>query len=67
MKTITINTPNGVNSIRVKKQVENLIKSGIKTNEINLRMNFICDSPELIINDFRKLKNHIALNNNFKN
>jgi len=67
METITINTPNGVNSIRVKKQVEKLIKSGTKTNEINLRMNFICDSPELIINDFRKLKNHIALNNNFKN
>lgn len=64
METITINTPNGVNSIRVKKEVEKLIKSGIKTNEINLRMNFICDSPELIINDFRKLKNHIALNNN---
>ena len=65
MKTITINTPNGVNSIRVKKQVEKLIKSGTKTNEINLRMNFICDAPEIIINDFRKLKNHIALNNNF--
>ena len=65
METITINTPNGVNSIRVKKQVEKLIKSGVKTNEINLQMNFICDFPELIINDFRKLKNHIALNNNF--
>lgn len=64
METITISTPNGVNSIRVKKEVEKLIKSGVKTNEINLQMNFICDSPELIINDFRKLKNHIALNNN---
>ena len=67
METITINTPNGVHSIRVKKEVEKLIKSGIKTNEIILQMTFICDAPELIINDFRKLKNHIALNNNFKN
>lgn len=65
MITIELNTPKQINSIRVKKQVEKLIKSGIKTNEINLQMNFICDSPESIINDFRKLKNHIALNNNF--
>lgn len=67
MNLITIETPKQINSIRVKKEVENLIKNGVKTNEINLRMNFICDCPESIINDFRKLKNHIALNNNFKN
>ena len=64
MKTITIKTPTQINSIRVKKEVEKLIKSGVKTNEINLQMNFICDSPELILNDFRKIKNHIAFINN---
>ena len=64
MKIIVINTPLEVKSKRVKKEVEKLIKIGIKTNEINLQMNFICDAPELILNDFRKLKNHIAFNNN---
>lgn len=64
MNTITIKTPTQINSIRVKKEVEKLIKSGVKTNEINLQMSFICDAPELILNDFRKIKNHIAFNNN---
>lgn len=64
MNTITIKTPTQINSIRVKKEVEKLIKSGVKTNEINLQMNFICDAPELILNDFRKIKNHIAFINN---
>ena len=63
MNTITISNPFQVKSKRVKKDVEKLIKSGIKTNEINLQMNFICDDPGLILNDFRKLKNHIAFNN----
>ena len=63
MKIIVINTPLEVKSKRVKKDVEKLIKSGIKTNEINLQMNFICDDPGWILNDFRKLKNHIAFNN----
>jgi hypothetical protein len=67
MNTIELNKPAELNSSRVKKEVENLIKKGTKTNEINLRMNFICDAPELIINDFRKLKNHIALNNSLNN
>lgn len=67
MITIELNTPKQINSIRVKKEVENLIKRGTKTNEIFLKMNFICDAPELIINDFRKLKNQIAFNNDLKN
>ena len=64
MKTITISKPSEVTSKRVKKEVEKLIKSGVKTNEINLQMSFICDAPELILNDFRKIKNHIAFINN---
>lgn len=64
MNTIKISKPSEVTSKRVKKEVEKLIKSGVKTNEINLQMSFICDAPELILNDFRKIKNHIAFNNN---
>ena len=63
MKTITISNPFQIKGQRVKKEVEKLIKKGVKTNEINLSMSFICDAPELIINDFRKLKNQIAFNN----
>ena len=64
MNTIKISKPSEIESKRVKKEVEKLIKSGVKTNEINLQMSFICDAPELILNDFRKIKNHIAFNNN---
>ena len=64
MNTITISKPSEVTSKRVKKEVEKLIKSGVKTNEIILQMSFICDAPELILNDFRKIKNHIAFINN---
>lgn len=63
MNTITISNPSQIKGQRVKKEVEKLIKKGVKTNEIQLVMSFICDAPELIINDFRKLKNQIAFNN----
>ena len=64
MNTITISNPLQIKGQRVKKEVEQLIKSGAKTNEIQLVMSFICDAPDLIINDFRKLKNQIAFINN---
>ena len=63
MTTITIFKPSEIRSTRVKKEVEKLIKNGTKTNEIQLVMSFICDCPDLIMNDFRKLKNHISFNN----
>ena len=63
MNTITISNPSQIKGQRVKKEVEKLIKKGVKTNEINLSMSFICDAPDLILNDFRKLKNQIAFNN----
>ena len=62
MDYITINKPIEVKSKRVKKQVEKLIREGVKTSEILLNMEFF--APENVImkiaKDFQVIKNQIA-------
>jgi len=61
---ITINRPNQVNNIGVKKQVEQLVKNGVRSTDILLKMEFVCSDSDLkIISDkFRVLKNHAFFN-----
>ena len=61
MEYIKLTEPKQLKSKAVFEQVEKLIYSGTKTNEILLKVNFICDEAKLN-DEFRKLKNRIAFN-----
>jgi hypothetical protein len=64
MQYIEIETPKSINKITAK--IETLLKSGVKTNEINLICLFV--APDKVMNEiydsFRKTKNRIAFNLN---
>lgn len=62
MVYVSLKTPKSISSEAVKSEIQSLIKSGKKTNEIGLKMNFITtDKIEKEISDkFQVLKNKIA-------
>lgn len=60
---ITLSTPTSVKSDKVKKEIEKHLKSGKKTSEILWKLNGVTTESvaSKISDDFRKLKNQIAL------
>ena len=64
MQYIEIETPKSINKITAK--IEMLLKSGVKTNEINLICLFVASDKVMneIYDSFRKTKNRIAFNLN---
>lgn len=62
MVYVSLKTPKSISSEAVKSEIQSLIKSGKKTNEIGLKMDFITtDKIEKEISDkFQVLKNKIA-------
>jgi hypothetical protein len=67
MVLIEINNPKEVNSKRVKETIKKYISEGIKSKEIFLKWDFICDEPEQLVNQFKILKNKLYFENDFKN
>lgn len=61
---ITISKPSQVNSVGTRKEIESLINSGVKTNEINLLCKFL--APDHVVTEiyktFRVMKNRAAFN-----
>lgn len=63
MKTvIVIENPSELKTVRVNREIESLMLTGYKSNEILLRMDFITSEKVQsdILNHFRILKNKIA-------
>jgi hypothetical protein len=66
MVFVELNTPKSVNTQKVLNQITHYIQSGYKTNEISFITKFVTNDVTWlkITNDFRKVKNRIALNQN---
>ena len=62
MDYIAIKYPSQINTKGFKKQVEKLIREGVKTSEILLNMEFCAPENVImkIVKDFQVIKNHIA-------
>jgi len=62
MQIIEINSPAQISSKRVLRQVNELVLSGVKTNDIVLQMNYVTSEQCMngTMNDFRKIKNRCA-------
>lgn len=62
MTFITIDSPKAIDSKKVHSEIENHIKQGKKTFEINLICQFVAPDEvmKIISNKFRLIKNRIA-------
>lgn len=62
MYEIELFKPSDINSKRVFNQINKLILSGVKSNEIGLCMHFLTDNTQSILDQFRNIKNRFAFN-----
>lgn len=61
MEYIRLTSPKDLESKRVKKELENLIMSGVKTYEIKLIFEFVGDF-KILKDKFQVMKNRLAFN-----
>jgi len=62
MTIIEIEKPSDIKTVRFYKQLENIVKSGIKTSDVKLQLNFVVSdkNAKLLFSHFQVLKNKIA-------
>jgi len=59
---IKIDKPADIKSPKVKSQIEDLAKKGVRSKEIRLQMGFVTSSPKSVEDEFQKIKNHVYFN-----
>jgi hypothetical protein len=60
---IELNKPNEIKTVKFNKKLESLIRSGLRSSEIKLQLNFIVTDKDakILFSHFQSIKNHMFL------